>query len=154
MTEPENIQDNRRAVVRAVSTEILKALVAVGRMTAGGDTIALLVYTGIWTANSQHFSKDLTRYAAIDDIPPDSQRVPVSEEDLERQIAVPQPILGQYVERLIADGLVERRPSGLVAPSAVFTRPEQIAGANEFYARMLGLVRTLHSVGFGFGDPA
>ena len=153
MTQPAPIQDNRRAVVRAVSTEVLKALVALGR-TGGGDTIALLVYTGVWTANTQHLINHLPRYAALEDIPPDSQRVPVTDEELERQIGVPQPILGQYLERLIAHGLVERRPSGLVVPSAVFTRAEQISGANEFYARILGLVRTLHSVGFAFGDPA
>lgn len=154
MANPDQIMDNRRAVVRAVSTEIVKALASIARSAGGGDTIALLVYTGIWTANSQHLTKDLTRYAGISDIPPDSQRVPVTEEELERQIAVPQPILGQYVERLIAYGMVERLPGGLVVPSAVFTRPEQIDGINEFYTRMLGLVRTLQSVGFGFGDQA
>jgi hypothetical protein len=153
MSHRDDVQDNRRAVVRAVSTEMLKALAALAPI-GGGDTISLLVFTGIWTANTQHLTGDMSRYAAIADIPPDSQRKPVTEEDLERSIAVPQPILGQYVQRLIAQGLVERRPAGLVVPSAVFTTPEQLDGTNEFYARMLGLVRTLRSVNFGLGDDA
>jgi hypothetical protein len=154
MTGSDSIQDNRRAVVRAVSTEVIKALAAMGRTAGGGDTIALLVYTGVWTGNTQHLTKDLTRYAAIGDIPPDSQRVPITDEELEWQTGVPQPILGQYVERLIAHGMVERRPSGLVVPSAVFTRPDQIDATNEFYSRMMGLVSTLRSVGFGLGGTA
>jgi hypothetical protein len=154
MSPPEPvIQDNRRAVVRAVSTEVLKALAALAP-SGGGDMISLMVFTGIWTGNTQHLTKDMTRYSSLADIPPDRERRPVTEEELERTILIPQPILGDYVERLVAKGMVERRPTGLVVPSAVFTTPEQIDGTNEFYSRMLGLVSTLRSVGFGFGDRA
>ncbi|MFN3513253.1 MAG: hypothetical protein ACK41C_09425 [Phenylobacterium sp.] len=145
-------RDNRRAIVRAVSTEVLKSLTALAQ-AGGGDTISLLVFTGIWTANTQHLI-GTGRYTALEDIPPDSQRRPILEADLERAIGIPQPILGDYVTRLIAGGIVERLPAGLVVPSAIFTTPQQVDGTNEFYARIMSIVRALRDAGFSFGDQA
>lgn len=144
-------QDKRRAVVRVTSAEVLKCLTASVRL-AGGDTISTLVFTGVWVANVQHLTGESDRYAAFQDIPPDSQRRPVTEEDLERLICIPQPILGQYVRELVADGTVERRDTGLVVPSAVFTRREQLATMNETYARILNMVSAMRAVGFRFGQ--
>jgi hypothetical protein len=146
----ETPRDNRRAIVRAVSTEALRSLTALAQ-AGGGDTISLLVFTGIWTANTQHLI-GTGRYASLDDIPPDSQRRPVAEPELERIVGIPQPILGDYVTRLISAGVVERLSAGLVVPSAVFTSRSQVDGANEFYARIMSIVRALRDAGFSFGD--
>lgn len=150
-TPADTAQDNRRAIVRASTTEVVKGLVATSRLI-GGDLISLLVFTGIWMANVQHIPYDSGRYAGITDIPPDSQRRPVTDEELERLINIPQPILGDYVERLIASGSAERLPGGLVIPTAVFTRPDQLAGANEIYTRLLGMVAAMRAAGFQFGE--
>lgn len=148
----ETLQDNRRAVVRVASTEVLKTLAAAARLF-DGDMISLLVFTGVWVANVQHLTgADPNRYAAFKDIPPDSQRRAVTDEDLERLICIPQPILGQYIERLVTNGVLERMPSGLVAPSAIFTQPAQMASTNEMYARLLSLVAAIRAVGFSFGE--
>lgn len=150
-TPVETVQDNRRAIVRASTAEVVKGLAATARLI-GGDTIFLLVFTGIWVANVQHIPNDSGRFAGITDIPPDSQRRPVTEDELERLVGVPQPILGDYVERLIVSGLAERLPGGLVVPTAVFTRPDQIAGANEIYTRLLSMVSAMRAAGFQFGE--
>lgn len=146
----ETVQDNRRAIVRITAAEVLKGLAESARR-GGGDMIALLVFTGIWTANVQHLT-GAGRYAAAHDIPPDSQRRPVTEVELERHICIPQPILGEYVERLVVEGVVERRPTGLVVPSAVFTRPEQLAATNATYQRLQAMVTAMRAAGFQFGE--
>ncbi len=149
---PETLHDNRRAVVRVAAAEVLKGLAASARLF-DGDMISLLVFTGVWVANVQHLTGgDPSRYAAFKDIPPDSQRRPVTDAELERQICIPQPILGEYVERLVASGALERLTSGLVAPSAIFTQPSQMDSTNEAYARLVSWVAAMRAVGFSFGD--
>lgn len=147
----EPVQDNRRAIIRAATSEVVKGLAATSRLL-GGDMISLLVFTGIWIGNVQHIPYDSSRFVGITDIPPDSQRRPVTDEDLERLVCIPQPILGQYIERLIAEGTAERLPGGLVVPSAVFTGPDQLAAANEIYTRLLSMVSAMRAAGFQFGE--
>jgi hypothetical protein len=144
--------DNRRAVVRVAAYEILRALGALSRISSG-DVVELLVFTAIWTCNTQHLLGHGPRYAQLHDIPPDSQRRPVTDAELQRAASMPQDIIDRYVTKLIADGLVERVPGGLVAPSAVFTRPEMLDGNNELYARLVSMVAALRGVGFQVGEP-
>jgi hypothetical protein len=144
--------DNRRAVVRVAAHEILRALGVLSRISHG-DVVELLVFTAIWTSNTQHLLGAGPRYAELHDIPPDSQRRPVTDAELQRAASMPQDIIDRYVTKLIADGLVERVPGGLVAPSAVFTRPEMLDGNNELYARLVSMVAALRGVGFQVGEP-
>ena len=144
------LPDNRRATVRIVAHEILEGLASLARLN-GGDMVRLIVFTGIWTANSQHLVGG-DRYAALHDIPPDSQHRPVPQDALATQIAMPADIVSRYVEALIAEGLVERLPAGLVVPSAVFGRPDMLDGSSELYARFMSMVVALRAAGFQFGE--
>ena len=47
---------------------------------------------------------------------------------------------------------MERKPGGLVVPSAVFTQPGMVNGANDLYGRMVGMVAAMRNAGFSFGD--
>lgn len=142
--------DNRRLTLRIVSAETVRTISAMSS-AHGGDVIRYMVFAAIWTANSGHLTSP-DRYAELYDIPPDSQRRPVSESAVRETLGIPSEIFDSYLADLIAEGSVERASGGLFVPAAVFTRPEQLANANEFYARFVTLITRLRSAGFRFGD--
>ncbi len=150
-TPPDAPADNRRATVRIIAYEALRAISTLARVN-GGDTIGLLVFTGIWSANTQHLAGDRHRYAALHDVPPDSQRRPVPLDELANFLSIPKEIVAAYVAALVEAGMVEEMTGGLTVPAAIFTRPEMLAGTNELYARVMGMVVALRGVGFRFGD--
>lgn len=143
--------DNRRITARIMTHEVLRGLAAMAR-ASGADMIQFLVFSGIWSANTQHLLGVKDRYAGLNDIPPDSQRRPISQVALGDMLCMPQDIISRYVDMLIEEGVVERLGDGLVVPSAVFTRPQALDGNNELYARVLSLVTALRGAGFRFGD--
>lgn len=151
MTAPAPSLDNRRATARVMTYEVLRGLAAMARH-GRWDMIQFLVFSGVWSANTQHLLGPKARYGELNDIPPDSQRRPVSQAALADMLCMPDDIVARYVEALIAEGIVERVGDGLVVPSAVFTRPEMMDGNNELYARVLSLVSALRGAGFSFGD--
>lgn len=145
------VVDNRRAINRIVSSQVMRGLASLARLN-GGDTVQLLVFTGIWTANTEHLLGSNSRYSGLHDIPPDSQRRPIADEALSAQLNIPRDIVDRYVGPLIEAGLVERLPGGLVVPSAVINLPQMLDGGNEVYGWVVNLVAALRDVGFGFGD--
>lgn len=142
--------DNRRLTLRIVTAETISTIAAMAQ-AHGGDVIRFMVFAAIWTANSQHLTSP-ERYAELYDIPPDAQRRPVPESVVRETLGIPSAIFDAYLADLIAEGAVERASGGLIVPSAVFTRPDQLANANEFYARFVALITRLRSAGFSFGD--
>ena len=145
--------DTRRVANRILAHEAIQLLSHFARQH-GGDLIALLVFTGVWTSNTAHLRRERERYAGLHDIPPDTQRRPISEAALAELLCIPRDIQDRYVESLSAQGLVERRGGGLVVPAAIFTRPEMLSGTNEIYARLVEMMARLRAAGFSMGDPA
>jgi hypothetical protein len=137
--------DNRRAVLRVTTLEVLKALRSLAQMH-DGDMFALLIFTSIWSANGEHLIGD-ERYTSLRTIGPDSTSKPVTYDQLQRSLGVPHDILDRYLKMFIATGLVEQVQCGLVVPGAAFTSTEMMDGANEAYDRIVGLVSALQSVG-------
>lgn len=144
--------DNRRLTNRILAYEFVDLLSDMARLH-GGDVIALLIFTGVWTANTAHLRSTTDRYAALHDIPPDSQRRPISEADLSAHLCMPRPVQDSYVETLVEAGLLERRPAGLVVPAAIFTRAEMLSGANETYGRLISMLARLRQAGVSLGEP-
>ncbi|MDP3384598.1 MAG: hypothetical protein Q8S47_14915 [Phenylobacterium sp.] len=149
MTAP---PDNRRLTSRILAYEFIDLLSEMARLH-GGDVVALLIFTGVWTANTAHLRSTTDRYAALHDIPPDSQRRPISEADLSTHLCMPRTVQDPYVETLVEAGLLERRPGGLVVPSAIFTRAEMLSGANETYGRLISMLARLRQAGISLGEP-
>lgn len=143
--------DNRRLTSRILAFEVLNLL---GEMADryGCDVIELLVFTGIWTANTAHLRGTTTRYATLRDVPPDSQRKPVDEQTLSERLRLPRAIQDTYVEGLIQRGQVERRDSGLLVPSAVFTRADMLAGTNDSYSRLIEMLARMRAAGVQLGE--
>lgn len=144
--------DNRRAVLRVTTLEVLKALRSLAQMH-DGDMFALLIFTSIWSANGEHLIGD-ERYTSLRTIGPDSTSKPVTYDQLQRSLGVPHDILDRYLKMFIETGLVEQVPCGLVVPGAVFTSTEMMDGANEAYDRIVGLVSALQSVGLPLAGEA
>jgi hypothetical protein len=144
-------QDNRRLTGRLVAFELIDLLSDMAHRY-GGDLISLLVFTGVWTANTAHLRTTTDRYAALHDIPPDSQRRPISEAELAERLRLPRHIQDPYVAALIEVGMIERRDMGLVVPSAVFTRAEMLAGTNDTYGRLIEILARLRQAGVSLGE--
>ncbi len=143
--------DNRRAVLRTGTFEILAALRSFAKLH-GGDVFALLVFTTIWSANGENLLGD-DRYAGLHRIGPDKGSLPMTDAALYKAIGAPAEIVGRYVEAFISLGIIERAPGGLIAPAAVFTSPEMMDAAVEFYERIQRLGRSLREVGFELVEP-
>lgn len=142
--------DNRRAIVRIVAYELTRISSSMAKVH-GDDIIEYLVFTAVWVLNTQHLVGD-PRYAALKDIPPDTQRRPASIEDVRRIAPMPDTILKAYVDRLMQRGYVEQRSGGLVVPTAVFALPEMVRGSNELYSHVMTMVQSMRAAGFSFGD--
>lgn len=143
--------DNRRAVLRTGTFEILAALRSFARLH-GSDVFALLVFTTIWSANGENLLGD-ARYAGLHNIGPDKGSLPITDAALRKAIGAPAEVIDRYVEAFISLGVIERVPGGLIAPAAVFTSPEMMDAAEEFYARIQGLGGALRAVGFELLAP-
>lgn len=142
--------DNRRAVLRVTTLEVLKALRSLAQMHEG-DMFALLIFTSIWSANGEHLIGD-ERYTGLRTIGPDSTSTPITYDQLQLSLGVPRDILDRYLAMFIEVGLVEQVPCGLVVPGAVFTSVEMMGGASEAYDRIIGLVSALQSAGLALGE--
>ena len=143
--------DNRRLTGRLIAYELIDLLNHMARRY-DGDLISLLVFTGVWTANTAHLRATTDRYVALHDIPPDSQRRAITDADLAERLCLPRHIMDPYVAALIDVGMIERRDLGLVVPSAVFTRAEMLAGANDTYGRLIEILARLRKAGVSLGE--
>ena len=142
--------DNRRAIVRIVASEIVRNASSMAHVH-GNDVIEYIVFTAIWTLNSQHLIGD-ARFSELRTIPPNSARRPVAIAELKRTIPMPEEILLSYLERLIEQGWVEKIAGGLVVPTAVYTQPAMLNGTSELYERVVAMVQAMRVAGFSFGD--
>ena len=149
-TITDSTTDNRRAIVRIVAAELVRNATAMAKVH-DNDVIEYIVFTAIWVLNSQHLIGD-PRFAELRTLPPNSARRPVAIADLKRTIPMPDEILLTYLERLIERGFVEKVAGGLVVPTAVFTEPGMLKGANELYDRIVVMVQAMRAAGFAFGD--
>lgn len=143
----ESAADTRRLAVRVASHQIL-AIISEVAAEVGLDMIEALIHAGVWTANTEHLLEGKGgRYAKLRDLPPDSLRRPISDAELMARLRLAPDIFAPYVERLIERGYLERVGAGLVAPSAVFTRPEMVRALEACHAGVMELTRTLERIG-------
>jgi hypothetical protein len=117
---------------------------------AGGDLVKALVLRAVVAANISHIDQQAeasARYAALDRVPPDAMRRPVSVLALAGSLGLPYETTRRRVAGLIREGRCVRVKGGIVAPSETLCRPaaEQAALANLLNARRF--VRALKHAG-------
>lgn len=77
----------KRVVARIASIEILAGMTELADV-CGMDLFSLVVFTGLWTANTEHLI-DPVRYATIFDLPPNVERRPITRAALAERLRLP-----------------------------------------------------------------
>jgi predicted transcriptional regulator len=142
--------DVRRQVLRLSIGAFLEALEAlVDRVKL--DLVHTLLYVTIMQANVRHLSAQVSPdrpYSALDDVPPDTERRPISVYAVAREMGLPYETARRHVSAMIEAGLVVRSPSGGVStPTAIHATPEWLAGTEDSWRRIQGMVRDFAKIG-------
>jgi predicted transcriptional regulator len=111
------------------------------------DIIDALLFVSVIKANTWHLTVDpeaALAYAAMETIPPDELRKPITVYALAKQLALPYDTANRHAKKLLAAGLVTRDSRGaLIAPASVLSSPRMTAGVE----RVVGEVdRFLHAL--------
>ena len=107
-----------RIIIRA-ACNFLVAISAEGGRTFGNITRSVIL-TAITVANVQHITRSAIRtwrYAGLDQIPPDSERRPVSILGLSQSLQKPFETTRAHVNALIREGLCIKAAGGVIVPS-------------------------------------
>jgi hypothetical protein len=135
----------KRVVARVMCREFL-AIAGEMADRYGTDLIDTVIFTAVWTANTGHLLDGKT-YATTFHLPPDSQRRPVSLEDLAKAVRLDPALVAERLAGMIGTNFVEKHPKGYVVPTAVFTQPQQLDGVELGYVRTLRLIQELDNYG-------
>lgn len=103
-----------------------------------GDLVSGTVVGTIVAANVRHLTLDpqlARRWAGEDDIPPDSERRPVSVRTLARELKLPYETTRRHVAALKPRDMVEEAGGGVIVPSRVLDRPQMRAFNLQLVAR-------------------
>ncbi|WP_340647631.1 hypothetical protein [Phenylobacterium sp.] len=124
--------DTRRLTARQSAEYFLNTVRLLDR-AVDRDLVTTLTFLSIARANMRHFtnrSEQALRYAAMDAVPPDSERVPVTVYAVARELGIPYETVRRHAAKLRQDGLCDSVPGGLIIPTRAF-----------FNATMLGAVQ-------------
>lgn len=93
------------------------------------DTVRGLIFLGIISANTRHLrpgTPEAQAYAATADVAPDAVKRGISVHALSHQVNLPYETVRRHVQKLIADGLCERREDGIIVPAAALSSPRML----------------------------
>jgi DNA-binding transcriptional ArsR family regulator len=116
----------------------------------GGDVLKGLVFVAIVQGNIGHLDNDADnsrRWAEVEAVPPDELRRPIRVLPLAESLRLPRESVRRKVKALAAEGFVRVGPEGVVAPTAVLSRPGNARAVRANAA----LVRELVSGLIGWG---
>jgi len=139
----------KRGVTRLVGQRIPEFLAAQADRH-GMDLIDTLLFTIIWSTNTEHLIQP-GRYAGIFEIPPNAERKAIRLVELTFRARLPKAVVSERVAGLKARKMVEETPAGLVVPSAVFSRPEMLNGVDAIFENAFQLVEELAQFGIVAG---
>jgi DNA-binding transcriptional regulator YhcF (GntR family) len=143
---------NVRAILRVGNEFFLRSIDSMAGL-AGDDLIKALIYGAMWTANVKHITNSPAnaQYSAIDEIPPDDLRMPVSVMALSNTLRIPYETVRRYVHTLMNEGACLRvGRKGFIVPAAVHARQAQREAIRENYPSLLRLLAELKRAGFDF----
>ena len=120
---------------------------------AFGSLPRAIFFTAIVAANVQHITRSAVRtwrYAGPDQIPPDSERRPVSILGLAQSLQKPFETTRQNVNALIAEGLVVKVEGGVIVPSRVILSQAIAALDDRRWDIFCEMIATLKALDFDF----
>jgi hypothetical protein len=121
---------------------------------AFGNLPRAIYFTAIVAANVQHVTRSAVRswrYAALDQILPDSERRPVSILGLAQSLKKPFETTRENVNALIRDGLVIKVDGGVIVPSAVIQSQAIMALEDRRWEIFCEMIAKLKALDFDFG---
>ena len=149
--DPASPEAPSRVISRA-GCEFLLELSAHGTRAFGSLPRAIF-FTAIVAANVQHITQSAVRtwrYAGLDQVPPDSERRPVSILGLSQSLGKPFETTRENVNALIGEGLVVRADGGVIVPSDVFLLEKVMALEDRIWTTFGEMVARLKGLGFDF----
>ncbi len=138
-----------RLAQRATIQFVLDTADLLSRMI-DSDTVRGLIFLGIIAANTRHLragSREAQAYAATPDVVPDTLRRGISVHALCHQVNLPYETTRRHVQKLINDGLCERRDDGIIVPAAVLSSPRMMRVLDRNLANIFKFVDELERGG-------
>lgn len=140
----------QRLVVRIATDFFLRSL-EISSSLQGRDMVRTIVFMTILQANVAHLTYDQElahRYAGVADMPPDSERRPITAHALAESLSVPYETMRRQVNRLVADGMCVRvGKQGVIVPSEVLARPEMLESLKRSYSNVQRMMQSLRKLG-------
>lgn len=150
MTEPSAPPaDIRRHVIRLGGDYFLNTVGAVTE-AIDQDLIPSMLFLAIARDNTRNLTatdQGSTEHGALDEIPPDALRTPVSVYVVAREMSVPYETARRYVAKLIKAGLCERVRDGIIVPACVYERPALRQATLRNWDQTLAFLRALAQAG-------
>lgn len=120
----------RRAPQKAIHHFL--ELAGISHAILGLDIIDTLLFVSVIKANTWRLTADPEAarvYAALDTVPPDDLRKPITVYAVAKQLALPYDTASRHAKKLLAAGLVTRDSRGaLIAPASVLSSPRMTEG--------------------------
>jgi DNA-binding IscR family transcriptional regulator len=141
--------DVRRHVVRLSGDQLLMTARLVSE-AVDEDMVTASIFLAISRANTLQIGLESQRtyvYSALEDVPPDDLRRPVSVYSVAREINVPYETARRHVAKLIKAGLCVKTGDGLLIPREIYLRPALLRATEENWRQALGFLRDLAAAG-------
>jgi hypothetical protein len=138
-----------RAAARLGIGYVLRTLQLIAH-DGGGDLLTAIVLYGVLAANVGYLDRDPNHpspYSAIEDVPPDTVRRPVSILGVANSLGLPYETTRRRVSQLIARGHLIRVKGGVIGPGATLRGPIKDREILTNVANLRRLFRALRSGG-------
>lgn len=145
---------NLRAILRVTMESIMRNVDALAK-THGDDFLKGFVFTAIWTANVRHITAGAnnTKYGAMDEMPPDDMRRPVTIAALAASLRMPYETVRRHAGYLIREGVAVRVDGkGLIIPRAQMREQAMFEGIRAAHGHITRMVADLYRAGFDFSE--
>ena len=149
--DPASPEAPSRVISRA-GCEFLLAISSEG-IRAFGSIPRAIFFTAIIAANVQHITRSAVRtwrYAGLDQIPPDSERRPVSILGLSQSLRKPFETTRENVNALLREGLVVKVDGGVIVPSEVLLSEKVAAVEAKLWETFCEMIAKLRLLSFDF----
>lgn len=153
---PELLLDQRRQLFRLSGQHFLNnarlLAVAVDR-----DLVTALTFLSIARANLRDLTLDPERalsYGALDTIPPDSERTPVSVYAVAKELGLPYETVRRHSLKLRRAEVCEAVEGGLIVPNRALARPETLSAVGAYWQGTLDFVNAAARAGIVAPAPA
>lgn len=147
--------DSRRLTARQ-SAEYFLNIVRLLDHAVDRDLVTTLTFLSIARANLRGFTQDpdrALRYATMDAIPPDSERVPVTVYAIAKELGIPYETVRRHAAKLRKEGLCESVPGGVIIPTRAYFGAGMLGAVQAHWALTQDLVNSAGGLPTLIADP-